>query len=151
MGLVLRSGLVVVSVGVLFTGVGCQTSGPDDGYSEAVFPPPPVFAEPATPSAYSVPGAAGGGGGEAVFTTPGAARPSGGGSAGAAFGVPLFDPGPGAGLGQPGGTYVVRKGDTLWSIAARVYNDGQRYRDVLAANPGIDASRLSIGQELVLP
>jgi 5'-nucleotidase/UDP-sugar diphosphatase len=48
-------------------------------------------------------------------------------------------------------TYVVQKGDTLWRIATRFYGNGQRYRDIQAANPGLVANRLRIGQKLALP
>jgi len=47
--------------------------------------------------------------------------------------------------------YVVRKGDTLWRIATRIYGDGQRYRDILAANPGLVPARMRVGQKLLIP
>jgi len=51
-----------------------------------------------------------------------------------------------------GGTsYVVRKGDTLWRIAVNHLGDGQRYRDILAANPGLDARKLAVGQSIKIP
>ncbi|XAL99455.1 LysM peptidoglycan-binding domain-containing protein [Phycisphaeraceae bacterium D3-23] len=63
---------------------------------------------------------------------------------GAAAGVP--------GVGAtPGGTYVIQKGDTLWSIASRVYGDGQKHVDIVRANPGLDPQRMAIGQEINLP
>lgn len=48
-------------------------------------------------------------------------------------------------------TYTIQRGDTLWSIAQRVYGDGQRWRDIIAVNPGLDATRLRVGQQIVLP
>ncbi len=48
-------------------------------------------------------------------------------------------------------SYVVQKGDTLWSIAKRVYNDGRRWRDIQSANPGVQPSRLRVGQQILLP
>ncbi|MFI4859357.1 MAG: LysM peptidoglycan-binding domain-containing protein [Phycisphaerales bacterium JB063] len=57
---------------------------------------------------------------------------------------------PGVGA-TPGGTYVIQKGDTLWSIASRVYGDGQKHVDIVRANPGLNPQRLAIGQEIVLP
>jgi nucleoid-associated protein YgaU len=48
-------------------------------------------------------------------------------------------------------TYVVQKGDTLWRIALTILGDGQRYRDILAANPGVEPHSLQIGQRLVIP
>ena len=46
------------------------------------------------------------------------------------------------------GTYQVADGDTLWSVAKRV---GVSADALAAANPGIDARRMSIGQSLALP
>lgn len=48
-------------------------------------------------------------------------------------------------------TYTVRRGDTLWSIAQRTYGDGQRWREIIAANPGLDPTKLRIGQQIVVP
>jgi nucleoid-associated protein YgaU len=47
--------------------------------------------------------------------------------------------------------YRVQSGDSLWKIAARELGDGERWRESAAANPGFDADRLLVGQELVLP
>ena len=47
--------------------------------------------------------------------------------------------------------YVVRKGDTLWSIADAYYGDGQRWRDILEANPGLEPTKMRVGQQLILP
>ena len=47
--------------------------------------------------------------------------------------------------------YRVQSGDSLWKIAARELGDGERWREIAAANPGFDADRLLVGQELVLP
>lgn len=50
-------------------------------------------------------------------------------------------------------TYVVKRGDTLFSIARQRYNDPSRWRDIWNANrdkiPNKD--RLPVGTELVLP
>jgi nucleoid-associated protein YgaU len=72
------------------------------------------------------------GGGTTVFSTP--------------------DPVP-AGGGATGGetTYTIQKKDTLWSIASRLLGNGQRYRDILAANPGLDAKKLAVGQTIKIP
>lgn len=50
-----------------------------------------------------------------------------------------------------GGTYTVQRGDTLWSIALRVYGDGQRWKDIVAANPGMVPEKLRVGQTINLP
>lgn len=48
-------------------------------------------------------------------------------------------------------TYTVRKKDTLWSIAKRHLGDGQRWREIVAANPGLDHRKLMPGQTIKLP
>jgi nucleoid-associated protein YgaU len=70
-------------------------------------------------------------------------------------------PAPGSGLApvpmtnapaaMGGGSYVIQKGDTLWSIAKRTYGDGKRWADIQAANPGLDPKKLPVGQQIVLP
>jgi nucleoid-associated protein YgaU len=59
-----------------------------------------------------------------------------------------------AGLAVSGaGWYVVRAGDTLWSIAARHYGDGEAYRRILRANWQRigDADHLQPCQRLYIP
>ena len=53
----------------------------------------------------------------------------------------------------PQSTYMVRSGQSLWSIAVELLGDGQRYIDLLEANPGLRANPGYIvpGQELSLP
>ena len=49
---------------------------------------------------------------------------------------------------------VVKKGETLWSIAKRAYGDGKYYKKILAANPQIRRNktvRLVIGQVIRVP
>ena len=48
-------------------------------------------------------------------------------------------------------TYTVRKKDTLWSIAKRLLGDGQRWKEIVAANPGLDPQKLMPGQTIKLP
>jgi nucleoid-associated protein YgaU len=48
-------------------------------------------------------------------------------------------------------TYVVRSGDTLTSIAARLLGDGDRWRELVAANPGLDPKRLYVGKSIRVP
>ena len=50
-----------------------------------------------------------------------------------------------------GTTYTIKKKDTLWSIAVAYLGDGQRWRDILAANPGLNEKKLAIGQTIKLP
>ncbi|MCC7146178.1 MAG: LysM peptidoglycan-binding domain-containing protein [Phycisphaeraceae bacterium] len=49
-----------------------------------------------------------------------------------------------------GSTYVIQKGDTLWSIAKRVYGDGKRWSDIARAN-NLDPKKLPVGQKITLP
>ena len=51
---------------------------------------------------------------------------------------------------QPGKTYIVQKGDTLWSISARAYGSGQQHRKIAAAN-AIQNDRVNVGQKLTIP
>lgn len=66
---------------------------------------------------------------------------------------PQVDPVPVAPPPPVGGqqTYTVRKGDTLWSIATRVYGDGQKWVDIAQANPTLDPQKMAVGQQIVLP
>ena len=50
--------------------------------------------------------------------------------------------------------YVVQKGDTLAKIADKVYGAGQgatKWRDIAAANPGVNPTRLRVNSKLVIP
>ena len=48
-------------------------------------------------------------------------------------------------------SYSIQRGDTLWSLASRYYSNGQRWRDIAAANPGINPRRMRVGQIVVIP
>lgn len=47
--------------------------------------------------------------------------------------------------------YEIQKGDTLWSIAKNHLGDGQRWKDIVTANPNLTPESMSIGQKIVLP
>lgn len=47
--------------------------------------------------------------------------------------------------------YTIAAGDTLRGVAAELYHDGRRWKDILAANPGLDPRRLRPGQVIELP
>jgi 5'-nucleotidase len=51
----------------------------------------------------------------------------------------------------PKKTYMVKRGDTLWSIAKATYGDGKQYTKIAAANPGVAPQALKVGQTIVLP
>lgn len=46
---------------------------------------------------------------------------------------------------------VVRPGDSVVGIAKRVLGDADHWRAIVEANPGLDATRLRVGQHLVMP
>jgi len=48
-------------------------------------------------------------------------------------------------------TYTIQKGDTLWSIAVSLLGDGQRWKDIKAANPGLDEKKLPVGKAIAIP
>ncbi len=54
-------------------------------------------------------------------------------------------------VANTGGTYTVKKGDTLYGIAKQKYGDGKQWKKIAAANPGVTASNLKVGQTLVIP
>ena len=53
---------------------------------------------------------------------------------------------------KPGpGKHVIVRGDTLYSLARRYLGHGRRWKEIQAANPGLDPRKLRIGQEIVIP
>jgi len=65
-------------------------------------------------------------------------------------GVPLLAAGAVAPL-DSGRTYTVRAGDTLSEIAQRELGSARRWQELVAANPGLDPSRLHVGRKLRVP
>jgi len=61
------------------------------------------------------------------------------------------DPVPVVPAPSAGSTYTIKKKDTLWSIAVTHLGNGQRYREIIAANPGLDPKKLAVGQTIKLP
>lgn len=51
----------------------------------------------------------------------------------------------------PARTYTIAPGDTLARIAAARLGDASRWRDIAAANPGLDPRRLRPGRTIDLP
>ncbi len=47
--------------------------------------------------------------------------------------------------------YVVQKGDHMTTIAQKVLGDARRWKEIVAANPGIDANTIAVGDKLKLP
>ncbi len=50
-----------------------------------------------------------------------------------------------------GSTYTVKKGDTLYGIAKKKYNDGKQWQKIASANPGLSPASLRVGQTITLP
>jgi len=50
-----------------------------------------------------------------------------------------------------GGTYIVKKGDTLYRIAKAHYGTGKQWQKIAMANPGTTPQTLKVGQRLVIP
>ena len=48
-------------------------------------------------------------------------------------------------------TYTMKAGDTLWSIAAKHLGSGQRWKEIVKVNPGLDPRKLRVGQVIKLP
>ena len=48
-------------------------------------------------------------------------------------------------------TYVVKKGDTLFSIAKNQLGSGRDWQKIVSANPGLDPKKLKVGQSVTLP
>lgn len=61
------------------------------------------------------------------------------------------------GLNQRAGTQqvpknvTVKKGTTMWDLAKKYYGDGSRWKEIQAANGGVNERRLQIGSTLVIP
>ena len=47
--------------------------------------------------------------------------------------------------------YVVVRGDSLWKISRRLLGKGSRWKEIAAANPGIDPAKIMPGQVLLIP
>ncbi len=58
-------------------------------------------------------------------------------------------PAPTVGVGP--GAHIVRRGDTLWSIAQQYYGNGARWPDIARANGISNPKKLAVGQQITLP
>ena len=52
---------------------------------------------------------------------------------------------------RPGEKHLVAPGETLMAIARDRLGDAARWRDIVAANPGLNPAQIMAGQELKLP
>ena len=53
-----------------------------------------------------------------------------------------------SGLSASTCNYIVQQGDTLWSIAKKVYNDGSQYQKIVELNQDKNTKTLKVGEEL---
>ena len=53
--------------------------------------------------------------------------------------------------GQTGGSYVIKRGDTLGTIAKRLLGSSQKWREIARANPSINPNKLSVGETIMIP
>ena len=56
-----------------------------------------------------------------------------------------------AATAMAGGSYTVKKGDTLYGIARQRYGDGKQWTRIAEANPGLRPETLKVGQTIALP
>ena len=47
--------------------------------------------------------------------------------------------------------HTVKKGESLWQLAVLYYSDGNRWKEIAAANPGVTPDNLGEGQTLLIP
>lgn len=47
--------------------------------------------------------------------------------------------------------HVVRKDDTLWSMAKEYLGSGKRWKEISEANGGLDPQKLMVGQKIIIP
>ena len=56
-----------------------------------------------------------------------------------------------SGAASTGTTYKVKAGDTLWKLAATHYGNGNQWKKIADANPGLTPSTLKVGQTITIP
>ena len=56
-----------------------------------------------------------------------------------------------AAIAPAGNTYTIKPGDTLWKIASSHYGDGKKWKQIVDANPGLEPSKMRVGQTITLP
>ncbi len=48
-------------------------------------------------------------------------------------------------------TYIIKAGDSLWTIAKSQYGDGSKHDLIAKANPGLNPNALKVGSKIVIP
>jgi 5'-nucleotidase len=131
----MKHALKLVLAGVAMVGVGCSnnkkpavnSSAMDIRSSSPAPAPAPVVVQPAQPVQPVQPVVA--------DTPPVAANPA------VASATPTIT----------GNAYTIQKGDTLFKIARAKYGDPSAVNKIKAANPGLDANHIKVGQRIKLP
>lgn len=135
-----------------------ELKGPEalDAAAGANAPPPQAFGEPSIPAG---PGGvtASAAGTKGPETSAGSApAPSAGPTPAAPGAAPASAPttktltevAPSASIGRE---YTIKSGDTLEGIARAELGDGQRWKQIVEMNPGLDPKSLKIGRKITLP
>jgi nucleoid-associated protein YgaU len=66
--------------------------------------------------------------------------------------APVADVGAASGANRSAArSYTVQKGDTLIKIARTQYGDEHKWKQIAAANPGVNANSIKVGQKINLP
>jgi 5'-nucleotidase len=120
---------------IVLLAAGCQSNGSSSAMSPSSTPVTDVSMTPApittaTPAAYT----------PAPVQTP-------------ATVTPAMDTAPvlASGASSTGTTYKVKAGDTLWKLAATHYGNGNQWKKIADANPGLTPSTLKVGQTITIP
>jgi 5'-nucleotidase len=114
----------------LLAAVGCQ----DNSKSSAMSPSNPSVTDiPMTPSPI-------------ITSTPAVFEPTP--ALPAATVTPAMDTTPSL---ASGATYKVKTGDTLWKLAALHYGNGNQWKKIADANPGLTPTNLKVGQTITIP
>lgn len=65
--------------------------------------------------------------------------------------IPVGTPAVSTTPASAGNKHVVKRGETLYSIARQSYGDGKQWTKIASANPGVSPSSLKVGQTLMVP
>ena len=62
-------------------------------------------------------------------------------------GIPAYEPKP----DSQTNVYVIHPGDTLYGLAQCFLGKGERWNEIVQANPGLEPTKLKIGQTITIP
>ena len=105
----------------------------------------------AAPAGGSAPGAATAASGSSSVGGAGVVPPASTAAGSSPGAVTIVPPPPAPPVADSGREYVVKSGDTLEAIARSQMGDGQKWKSIVAANPGINPTNLKIGQKIRIP